>query len=90
MPADMWIGVGGVVLVAAAAYVRAKVRRKGAAVAAGLLVAVGWTLVAQFLFKPLVPAPVVAGILLGGLTLMILLTAVIGSRSGRAKRAPKR
>ncbi|WIX89192.1 hypothetical protein [Amycolatopsis sp. DG1A-15b] len=87
MAAEVWIGVGGAVLMAAAAFARAKARRKWVAVAAGVLVLAGWTLVGQFLIKPLVPGPVLAVILLGGLTLGILLTAIIGSR---ASRAPKR
>ncbi|ADJ44248.1 hypothetical protein AMES_2425 [Amycolatopsis mediterranei S699] len=83
MAADVWIGVGGAVLLAAVAFARAKARRKWVAVAAGVLVLSGWTLVGQFLLKPLVRAPVLAVILLSGITLGILLTAIIGSRASR-------
>ncbi|MEV7094509.1 hypothetical protein AB0M80_16915 [Amycolatopsis sp. NPDC051045] len=87
MPAEVWIGAGGAVLMAAAGFARAKASRKRVAVTAGVLVFAGWTLVGQFLVKPLVPGPVMAAVLLGGITLGIILTAIIG---GRAKRAPKR
>jgi hypothetical protein len=87
MAADVWIGVGGAGLAVAAAVLRWKSRSRRVAVGASLVVAAGWTLVAQFLLKPLVPGPVLAVILLGGLTLGIFLTAIIGSR---ASRAPKR
>ncbi|MEV6875086.1 hypothetical protein [Amycolatopsis sp. NPDC051128] len=64
----------------------AKTGRKRVAVVAGAVMILGWTLVAHFWIQPLLPAPVVAGVLLGGITLGILLTAVIG---GRAKKAPE-
>jgi len=88
MPSEAWIGAVGVVLVAAAVVLRRKSPKKRAAVVASLLASAGWTLVAHFWIQPLVPAPVMAGILLGGMTLGIFLAAIIGGRSGRAKRPP--
>ncbi|MBE8518703.1 hypothetical protein ILP97_14480 [Amycolatopsis sp. H6(2020)] len=87
MAADVWIGAGGAGLAVAAAVLRWKSRSRRVAVGASLVVAAGWTLVAQFLLKPLVPGPVLAVVILGGITLAILLTAVIG---GRRKRLPRR
>ncbi len=83
MSPDAWIGIGGAVLIAAAAFARRKANRKWAQVAASGLVLAGWTLVAHFLIKPLVPAPVLAGLLLGGSALGIFLTAIIGAHSSR-------
>ncbi len=77
------IGLGGVLLALAAAALRWKSRSRRVGVAASLVVAAGWTLAAQFLIKPLVPGPVLAVLILGGLTLGILLIAVIGSHSSR-------
>lgn len=88
MPDEVWIGAGGVVLVAAAVVLRRKSRKKWAAVVAALLAPAGWTLVAHFWIQPLLPGPVVAGILIGGSTLGIFLAAIIGGRSGRAKPPP--
>ena len=52
---------------------------------AGLAAQAGWLLVALFLIKPLVPGTVLAVILLPGITIGILLTAVIGGRSHRGR-----
>lgn len=67
------IGVGGLLLVAAAAVLRWKAR---VPVVASLAGCAGWALAAQFLLKPLVPGPVLAVVLLSGITLAILVTAV--------------
>ncbi|MDX3193770.1 hypothetical protein PV458_35660 [Streptomyces sp. MN03-5084-2B] len=75
------IGLGGVLLALAAAALRWRSRSRWVSVAASLVVTAGWTLAAQFLLKPLVPGPVLAVIILGGLTLGILLTAVVGAHS---------
>ncbi|KDN19965.1 hypothetical protein [Amycolatopsis rifamycinica] len=76
------IGLAGVLLVAAAAVLRRKARHRWVAVAASFAVMAGWALAAQFLLKPLVPGPVLAVIILGGLTLGILLAAFLGGRRG--------
>ncbi|MFB9685328.1 hypothetical protein [Amycolatopsis plumensis] len=89
MPTEVWIGVGGAILIAAAAFARRKANRKWAQVAASGLVLAGWTLVAHFLVKPLVPASVLAGVILGGCTLGIFLAALIGGRSGRSGRSSR-
>jgi hypothetical protein len=86
MPSGVWIGIAGVVLVAAGAIVRAKTGRKAVAASASLAVFAGWAGILQFLFKLLVPGPVLAVVILAGIAVAILLTAVIGGRSGRAKR----
>jgi uncharacterized membrane protein YdjX (TVP38/TMEM64 family) len=82
---SLWIGVGGAVLVAAGALLARKARRKWLKAIAAWIPFAGWTLVAHFLIQPLLPPPVVAAVLLGGITLGILLTAVIGGRQGRRK-----
>ena len=81
----MVIGLGGVLVVAAAAFLRWKSRSRRVAVIAGLAVQAGWMVVALFLVKPLVSGTVLAVVLLGGITLGILLTAIIGGRQGRRK-----
>ncbi|MDQ7802269.1 hypothetical protein Q5425_00900 [Amycolatopsis sp. A133] len=90
MGADVWIGVGGACLVVAAAVLRWKSRSRPVVVAASLVVAVGWALVAQFLLKPLVPGPVLAVVLLAGLTFGILLTAVVGGRGHHGRTSEPR
>ena len=91
MPADVWIGAGGAVLIAAAAVARQRARRadrKWAVATASVLVFAGWILVAEFIVKPLVPGMVTAAVLLGGLTLGILLTAVVGGRAHSSGKLP--
>ncbi|WP_143168763.1 hypothetical protein [Amycolatopsis australiensis] len=57
---------------------------------AGSVALAGWTIVGHFLVEPLVPAPVMAGILLGGCTVGIFLAAFLGSRRGRRDRQDRR
>jgi len=83
---SVWIGLGGVAVMIAAGVVRRKVRRRWAAVAASLVALAGWGVMVQFLIKPLVSGPALAVIILGGISVTIFLTAIIG---GRAKQAPK-
>jgi hypothetical protein len=77
------IGIGGLALVVAAAAVRWRSSGKWPTRIAYSVMLIGWTLVAQFLLKPLVPAPVVAAILLGGITASILAAALVGSHRTR-------
>ncbi len=74
------IGVGGLLLVVVAGVVRWKSRGKRLAVLAYFAALAGWSLVAQFLLKPLIPRSVMAAVLLGGITAGILAAAVIGRR----------
>lgn len=80
-----WPGVVGVVLMVAAGTVRWRWGRGRLGVVAYVMACAGWALVAQFVLGPLVPAPVTAAILLGGITVGILAAAVLGTR--RARRA---
>ncbi|WNV87108.1 hypothetical protein [Umezawaea sp. Da 62-37] len=77
---DYLIGVCGLILVVVAGVVRWKSQGKRLAVLACLLALAGWSLVAQFLLKPLVPASAMAAVLLGGIVAAVLAAAVIGKR----------
>ncbi|WP_307793348.1 hypothetical protein [Amycolatopsis sp. MtRt-6] len=81
----MWIGVGGAVLVAVAVVVRAKAKSRVLTVLASAAVSAGWLLVALFLVEPLVPGPVLAVVLLAGITVGIFLAAVVGGRRGTTR-----
>ncbi|OXM60665.1 hypothetical protein [Amycolatopsis vastitatis] len=82
---DLWIGVGGAVLIVAGGLLLRKARRKWLKAIAAWTPLAGWMLVAQFWIKPLVPSMVLAFVLLGGIVVGIALTAIIGGRSGRRK-----
>ncbi len=68
-------------LVAVAAVVRRKTRRRWVDVTASQVALAGWVVAAHFLLQPLIPASVLAVVILAGSTLAILLTAVIGGRA---------
>ncbi|WP_410568550.1 hypothetical protein [Amycolatopsis sp. cmx-4-61] len=84
MPTDVWIGSGGAVLAVAALFVQHKASRKWAKTTAAAFAGVGWVLAAHLLTW-LVPGVIVAWLVIGGSTLGIFLTALIGGRSGRSR-----
>ncbi|WP_410642850.1 hypothetical protein [Amycolatopsis sp. lyj-346] len=86
MPTPVWIGLGGAAVMIAAGVIRRRAHRRWAAVAASLVALAGWGVMVQFLIKPLVSGPALAVIILGGITVTIFLTAIVG---GRAKQAPE-
>jgi peptidoglycan/LPS O-acetylase OafA/YrhL len=88
MSPEAWIGLGGAAVMIAAGVVRRKVRRRWAAVTTSVVAFAGWVLMVQFVIKPLVSGPALAVIILGGITVVILLTAVIGGRAKQAEPEP--
>ncbi|GHG33969.1 MULTISPECIES: hypothetical protein [Amycolatopsis] len=85
MPTEGWIGSGGAVLAVAALFAQHKASRKWAKLTAAAFAGVGWVLAAHLLTW-LVPGVVVGWLVIGGSTLGIFLTALIGGRSGRSSR----
>jgi len=85
MNADLAIGIGALVLLAVSILVGVRGRRVWVRRASTVGVLVGWSGVAQFLLAPLVPARVLAMILLSGIVVAILTAAVVGTRRSRQK-----